>query len=300
MSRDAASPLRHEALRQALGRALESRDRHVFRVLVSLGNLPGPRANEAVAQAFADELASHGGAAEPLLREMATLDERQAAGTSAEIFLVYVAAQTFAARILRGFDVAGGYRDLELLAGDPRKVVRDGVISALRRLATAKDGAADALVTKLAAFADGFLGAAVALEALADRAVLDRIGDHDALAQRLDEATTLVEDAPRSAERSQGRRRLLEVLAETLPSFAQRVPAVRAWLLPRLATKQPELRAAFEDVVRRLQKAGATNETLAELRAALDRSRAPLRDPTHFKGPTRGRGRKAEGRTQRR
>lgn len=294
MKRSETTTLRSEALRDALDRTIASGDRYLFSLLVRHGNLPGPRPNEELAAAFGDELAARGAAADRVIAELVGMDETRARGTSAEAFLPYVGAHALGARIARKYDERRSADALEEMAGDARKVVRDGVVATLVRLAPKLD-----LPTRLASYFEGFLQAAVALEAMSNRDVLDRIADPTDLLERLDEATTLAEKAGRAAERTQGRRRLLEVLGMTIPVFATRYPAVVAWVGGRATTKQPELRVAFEEALTALTRAGAPTETLDTLRHALDGSAAPRRDPTTYMGPTRGRGRKANRRAER-
>jgi hypothetical protein len=298
MTGSKGQPLRNDAMRQALDRALSSSDRYLFTLLARFGNLPGPRPNYELAEAMGDELASRRTAADPLIIEMCSLDERQAPSQGSQVFLIVVGCHALAARYLVGFDRERAVDGLHELAGDPRKVVRDGVISALARLLKSADTAE--ILERLAGWTDGFLQAAVALEAVSSREVLERVRDGGLLVSRLEEATSLAENAGRAAERTQGRRRLLEVIPEAITAMGPRFPEVVGWLERRGATKHPELHASLEQALAGLQRAGVVDSDLDPVRKALDGSRPPLRDPTHYKGPTRGRGRKAQRRTERR
>lgn len=291
-------PLRNDAMRQALDRALESGDRYLFSLLTRFGNMPGPRPNVELAEAMGDELASRKAQADRLIIEMCTLDERQAPGQSAQAFLMYVGAHALASRYLAGYEAKRALDGLHEMAGDARKSVRDGVVSALARLLASAHG--KALIEQFSSWTDGFLQAAVVLEAVARREVLDKLDDPEALLARLDEATTLVEEASRAAERSQGRRRLLEVLPGAITVIAHRFHEALGWLEQRAKSQQPELHLALEHTLAALQKAGHVDADLDPIRKALDDARGPLRDPTHYKGPTRGRGRKAQRRSERR
>lgn len=291
---DRRGALRSAAVVKALAQAIETEDRHLFALLVRLGDLPGPRPNDDLAAAVGVALAATGSRGDHLLRELLAVDEARASGTSGEAYLPYVAAHTLAARIARDFDVRNGWTALEELAGDARKVVRDGVVSALIGLSDRED-----LAARFATWMDGYLQAAVALEVLSDRAALDRVANPDDIIARLDDATTLAEDAPRAAERSQGRRRLLEVIEITIPRFAARFAQTLDWLAKRAATKQPEIRAALEKALLGLDKKGLVDAKLDPIRKALDASRPLRRDPTDYRGPTRGRGRKAHRRGER-
>ena len=299
MARPKDATIRSEALLQALDRALTSSDRRVLQLLVRHGNLPGTRPNHDLAAAFGDELAARGKVTDAFVRELCEVDEMRAQGNSGEAFLPLAGAHALASRILAGYDPKGSWRALAELAADTRKVVRDGVIAALTRLAMATPGAADEIMRKLGEWTTGFLPAAVALEMLAQRDVLERLTDVDALVARLEESTSLAEHASRAEERTQGRRRLLEVLGDVLPKFGARVPRVLAWLIERASLKQPEVRVAFEAALLGLTRAGIAHGDLDPLRRVLDDSAPPRRDPTTYVGTTRGRGRKAQRRSSR-
>jgi hypothetical protein len=181
----------------------------------------------------------------------------------------------------------------------PRALVREGVVTALSRAASSRPALTAEFVGRASGWTDGFLHAAVALELLTTKPFLEAPADLDGLRARLDEAIDLAENAPRSAERSQGRRRLLTVVEEALVPLLLRHRTLGAWLQSKLGTQQPELRAAFEGLVQRLARAGAPLDLLEPLRVELDQTAPPRRDPTTFRGLTRGRGRKAQGRSAR-
>lgn len=299
-SANSGAGLRNEQIRIAFDEAVTRGDGRFFSLLSRFGGLPGPRPNVDLALAAGDLVVSRGAASEPLLRQMLALDEREADAKSGMIFVMQVAAQALAGRILAGFDVETSWQRLQDLAGDNRKPARDGVTVALERLAVRLGGGA--VLTRLSSWTDGFLQAAVALDALGRRTVLDvitpaAVGE---LVARVEEATAFAEAARRADERTQGRRRLLEALSDALPPMVQRFPAMLEWFEGRVVTTQPELRAALEQAVAGMQKLGMSDELLDPTRRALDGSVAPLRDPTHYRGPTRGRGRKAQRREQRR
>ena len=291
-----AEPLSSDVIRTALARFLRDGDRYVLTQLVRFGNLPGPNPNEGLAMAFGDELLKHGQASDRMLREL-LVDERQAPGQSGEAYLPYLGAHVAASRVNAGFDVTASWALLYELGGDARKVVRDGVVSGLVRLGI--EGDAEALLRQLAGWTNGFLQTAVAIEALTRRAVLEKLADPAPLIERFEEATNLAENAGRAQERSQGRRRLLEVLAQVLPEAAARHPAFLGWLTGRASTQHPEIRACFEQALLGLNKAGLMAADLDRLRAALDKAAPPRRDPKTYVGTTRGRGRKAQRRAER-
>jgi hypothetical protein len=297
MARVAPEGVRSEALQKALSKALESDDRHFFALLARMGNLPSPRPNLDLAMALGDELRARGRAADALVREMGSLDDGHAPGNRPEVFMLFVAGHVYGSRLLHGEDKQGSWRALSELAGDARKPVRDGAITALIRYAAAREENAANVVAMFAEWTDGFLQASVALTVLADRSVSDRIHDEGAVAARVAEAYACVANAGRADERSQGRRRLIEALGETIPELSVRFVAVFDGLLELAQHPHVELRPVLEVCLERFTKLGVKAERLDELRRTVDASRPQLRDPTHYRGTTRGRGRKAEGRS---
>lgn len=288
----ASAPLKSEQLRAALDRYLSSGDLLVFSLLTRHGGLPGPRPNHDLASAFAGELVTRRGDAERVIKVLLDGDSDTVRASLPTVFLPVVAAHALAARVAAGVDVARSVSLLSDLASDVRKVVRDGVVAALVNASARID------LFAYPPLQEGFLAKSVLLEALATREVLDRVADPEALVALLDAAATDIVDAPRAAERSQGRRRLLEVLGEKIPIFF-RFPEVQSWLVEVCRGDSPELRAALEIALTALQKRGISNTELDPVRASLDGSAPPRRDPLTYKGPTRGRGRKAGRRGER-
>lgn len=297
MARESAEGIRSEALQKAIERALVSDDRHLFALLARMGNMPSPRPNLELAIAVAEALRAKGRSADALVREMGSLDDRHAPGNRPEVFMLYLAAHCYGARLIAGEDKQGSWQALSELAGDTRKPVRDGVISALVRFGTARDGNSDLVLATFRGWTDGFLQGSVALAVLADRAVCDRLTDEAAVAARVSECCERVASASRAEERTQGRRRLIEALGELVPALSLRFPAVFDGLIALAAKQHLELRPFLEDALTRLTKLGAPVQRLDEIRHGLDASAPALRDPTHYRGTTRGRGRKAERRS---
>ncbi len=295
-----SSGLRNDQIRLAFDEAIARGDGRFFALLSRFGGLPGPRPNVDLALAAGDLIVARGAEADALLRQMLALDDHEADAKSAQVFLLQVAAQALAGRILKKYDAEQSWQRLEELAGDLRKPVRDGATVALERLCV-KLGTG-VVLARFASWTDGFMQAAVMLDTLARRPSIDALTPDsvDVLRERIEEAATLAEHARRAEERTQGRRRLLEAIADALPPIAQRFPAILTWLEERAVTQQPELRAAFEQTLVGLTRLNLGNEQLDPLRRALDTSLTPLRDPTNYRGPTRGRGRKAQRREQRR
>ncbi len=180
---------------------------------------------------------------------------------------------------------------LQKMAEDPRRLVRAGVVTALRRVA---HGSADALVEDLHAWTDGYLQAAVAIEAIADRSVLDQVSSATGVLARLSEAFALVEAAPRAHQRTQGYRDVLRALSEAPSAMMSRFgQATSLWLEEHAKVEAPDLREAISKAAALARKHGHRTDHVED---ALDRSAPPRRDPLTYVGPTRGRGKKARRR----
>jgi hypothetical protein len=151
--------------------------------------------------------------------------------------------------------------------------------------------AGDDLVLLLREWTDGYLSAAVALAALANRSWLDRTKSSRQLLARFDEAFSLAEEAPRADQRSQGFRTLVKTLSETPAVVMARFPDdTIAWLESRAATRNVDLRASIEQLVRKARARGHAVGELEGVEQQLDAAAKPRRDPKTYVGPTRRRG----------
>jgi hypothetical protein len=293
----AVEGLRSEPLRAALRDALAGRPRALEDHLARYGGGPDPRPNLKLAAAFGDEMAAWDGAAAPLLGRLGAHD---AAPDTREVFFPMAAAFGWVGRLRAGRDVEPAWQALLALAGDERQPVRHATQAALRAFALVRDGA-----RALVDYAGGWLdaedkevrwdAAAVVVDVLGDRQAMAGVGLQDVLAY----LTRVIADAaqaPRSAERSDGRRRLLVALPRTLGTVAAAGgEAGVAWLESECANAhQPDVRAALSDAVVRVQSASALSGQ--RVRQALEGSAKPPRDPTRIR-PGAGRG-KASRRTR--
>ena len=138
----------------------------------------------------------------------------------------------------------------------------------------------------------------VVLEVLGDRRVMASIGAPQTVLDYLTSVIDEIADAPRSAERSDARRRLLLALPAACDAA---VVAMRggdlgaSWLEAEcIRARQPDLRGALSNAILGLRHlaAGPGAETVQRLRHALEGSAKPLRDPTRLR-PGTGRGRES-------
>jgi hypothetical protein len=280
-----ASALRSDRLAKAAARTAATGDpRPLLDEAAHVLAAADPQRRIATARAVGQALARERGKVERALNAL-TLD-------SAGFWPRAFAAAAFAQRAVDGVDPRGADEALQALAESDADV-REAVIDALRtRLDAQGEGAG---IEELRAWTDGYLQAHVALAALADKTRLAAMTDAaaEAVVLRLDEAYTLADKAPRSADRSQGLRTLRRALPEQITLFAGRFSrVVFAWLDTKLAPKQPETREVVAATIARMKKASLPLAEAARLRATLDASAKPRRDLDRVVTGTRGRGKR--------
>ena len=285
--------LKSEALRSALDEALAGDARRLEEQLARHGAMPSPRPNLKLAQAFGAELARREGRVSQLLERLSGND---AAPDTAEVFLPIAAAHGWAWRLREGRDVEPAYASLLSLCADERGPVRVGTSDALCGLAARDDFAARLLERGLGWLDEEerelcFGAAALLVEVLGDARVLAALRDSEALLDYLSRVIDKVARAPRSAERSEGRRRALTSLTQTLPRVLTSVrpsEPVFAWFQAECQrASHPDVRRVLSDAIVKLGRTAGT-KNLAQLREALEQSQKPLRDPTL---PRKGTGR---------
>ncbi|WP_437816597.1 hypothetical protein [Sorangium sp. So ce1078] len=258
-------------------------------------NAPLPRVNLDLARAVGAAIADRGAPAERLVRALCS---------SAEEYALIVAAQALAAIAARGETAAGaagagrpsrarGARggldpldELGQLAENPRRVVRDGVVAALRAVIAARG---DAVVGELASWTDGYLQAYVALEALAERTLLAGLSAGAEVVARLEEAFAISDRSPRADERLQGLRLLRQGMPAQIATLAGRFPEVVRWLEEKTLVERPESRDVVAQAIAALRKGSFSDAETARLAAALSASAPPPRDPSRIVQGTRKR-----------
>lgn len=302
MNRPTSEGLKSEALRAALDEALQGDPARLEALLARHGGLPGPRPNVKLAAAFGAELGPMPGVLAPLLRR---LGDDDAGAESPRAFLPIAAAHGWANRVRNDREVQPAWDALEALAADPRGPVRVGTLDALINLCL-REGGTDALVARATRWLDTddreicFGAAALVIEALADPRVMGQVRAPDALLDYLAQAIAKIADAPRSAERSEGRRRVLTSLPGALAAVIAQVRSGERglrWFEEACgAASHPDVRQAFSQALLRLAQIpqAPTGAVIEGLRKALSDSAKPLRDPTRVR-PGTGRGRRSRG-----
>lgn len=294
--------LRNEALRAALAAALGGRTAALDDLLARLGRADSPRPNLRLAAAFGAELAAvtaGPGAVARLLTHLASAD---ADADKPAVFLPIAAAHGWVALLQAGREQEPAWAALAELAADARTPVRLGALDALTAFASRREGRrADALVARALGWLDHeerevqFGAAAVVVEVFGEGRALAALAHPEALLDYLSRAIDTIADAPRAAERSDARRRLLLALPRTLGTIVSsltRGDIGAAWLEAECArARHPDVREALSNTLVRFAARGADPGALVveRLRLALEGSAKPPRDPTRRRpGAARG------------
>jgi hypothetical protein len=289
----AGEGLKSEALREALRAALAGRPAALESLFARYGGGPDARPNLRLAAAFGDEMAGDVDT-RAATRLCARLAAEDAAPDTPQVFLPMAAAHGYVglARARREPELC--WAALRDLAGDERAPVRAATHAALRAHALLGGGAAE-LVARAGEWLDAgdretrYDAAALVVAILAEHQVVAGTRVFAAALAYLERAIAEAADAPRSAERSDGRRRLLAALPAALgTAVAAGGEEGAAWLEARCAeARRTDVRAALSDAVIRVQAASPV--VGQRVRQALAGSAKPPRDPTRIrKGAGRG------------
>jgi hypothetical protein len=296
--------LKSEALRSllqvALTRPTSATRAELEQALANHSGLPGVRPNLRLAAAVGVELAQAEGPVSALIAPWAAED---AAPDDARVFLPIAAAHVLAQRIRAGRDAETNWPLLQQLAADERSHVRVGALDALVSLA-AREGFADELVAHAAVWLEErdrelcYGSVATALDALGDPRVIAVLREPTPLFELLTAVIDHVADAPRAAQRSDGRRRVLRVVGSTLAQLVATLRGARTatdWFMAECErATHPDIRAALSDALQHVP--GVPNAppraVIDELRAGLEGSQKPLRDAARVR-PGTGRGRRS-------
>jgi hypothetical protein len=280
-------PLRNAAIVSALEQALAGRSQaELHAQLARAGGLPGPRPNWGLAWAVARAVADAGSRANTVVADLVAMNDRRAPARSALEFLPLVGAFCLASRALAKPALGPELDRLLSMADDPRHLVREGIALALIEIGSERS---EELVASLELWTKAYLPAAVALAALAARPWVDRLRSPDDVIARFDEAFSLAENAGRADRRSQGYRTLVETLSDAPSRVMHRFPGpMLAWLESRANTADVQLREALQVLIDGARSRGLGS--LEGVRAGLEASAPPRRDPKTYVGPTRRRG----------
>jgi len=274
----------------ALDDAIAGRSSALHELLTRGSRLPGPRINAALADSFAAACRTRGPAADSVAIAMASLSPTQAPGATVYEFLPACGLIALGARA--GTDPEARSRLLAVLhrhADDTRYRVRDAAVLGLSR-AGAMDG--DGLLGSVDSWMEGYFHAAAVLHAAAREPWLSNLENATLVVERLDQAFALARSAPRAAARFPGYKELVAAIGTDPASIAARFGRPVFELLERwAAVDDPSLRAAVSDLLASSKLAGRFGPDIARVRSALAASLPPPRNPDHYVGPTRRRGR---------
>ena len=286
-----------EALAEALSEALRGKFARIEDALMRLGGMPTTPPKFKLAQAFGAEMGKASGQASELLN---FLSQENSEPDHPRVYLPMAAAFGWAGRARAGRDVETAWQGLAFLAADERDPVRLATREALTALCTLP-GASDELVSRAMAWLalpdreERCNASSTMVEVLGDKKVLSQLKDAEALFTYLSALLFELGEMPRSAERSDGRRRVLQGMPRT---FAQAVATFAAsgegpeWLDKECeGTRQPILREVLSATLVKLitSGGGVSAEVIERSRAALKGSAKPPRDPTRIrKGAGRG------------
>jgi hypothetical protein len=269
--------LRSSGIEAALAVAVSRGDMaDLFQRLERASGVPGPRPNLDLARAVGGAIAGYEKRATPLVGKL--VDQANA-------YLVVVGIMALAARLLANIDERGALRSLHDLAEDERRLVRDGVVQALRAVIAVRG---ESIIAELAGWTDGYLHAHVALEALADRTLLACLPTSGEVLARVHEAFMLADSSPRAHERSHGLRTLRRGLPTQIVTIASRFSEGLTWLTEQAKASRPETREVVSEAVSVVRRnlSGADADRLAAVLAA---SAPPPRDPSRIVHGTRKR-----------
>jgi hypothetical protein len=281
-------PTASDPLGRALDEAISGRPSALHALLARGSKLPGTRANDALADAFAQACRARGSRADSVVLGLARLDEDQAPGATALEFLPVCGVLALGTRAAMDEKVRAPFiAELHARADDLRFRVRDAVVDSLARTGAR---AGDWLVAEVASWMDGYFHAAAVVRALSRETWLSALHDPGPPLARLDEAFELSRNAPRAAARYPGRKALVEAISNALSPLGVRFGSPFFDTLSRWAiTSDPELREMVTGALTDKRLESRFGPELARVKAALDTSRAPVRNPDHDKGPTRDR-----------
>jgi hypothetical protein len=276
-------------LGRALDEAIEGRPSALHALLARGSRLPGTRANDALADAFAQECRARGPQADGVVLALARLNEEEAPGATALEFLPVCGICALGTRAANDEKTRGQVvSELHSRADDLRFRVRDAVVDALARIGAR---AGDWLVAAVDPWMDGYFhGAAVVRALTRESSWLGALHDAAPVMARLDQAFACARDAPRAAARYPGRKALVEAIGMGLGPIAVRFGAPTFEMLARwAATSDPELRELVATTLDDKRLANRFGPELSRVRVALDASKAPVRNPDHDHGPSRDR-----------
>lgn len=273
--------------------AWEGETKALIELLLRRGGLPGPRPNIKLALSAAQGLAGGGEKGHGVLDAWRLMGEAEApVGTAYPILpMVGVLGYGFiASRASCSDEFERALATLHQHADDNRREVRQAVVTSLT---IAMQGQSHPTLEALHGWTDGYFHAEVMLQALSEPSVLQATRDADLVLERLQDAYTLVSDAPRSHQRSHGYRALVRTMSHAVAAIGRRYPQpVVHWIEQQVQGSNKDLLDMLHASLRRLRDEGLRRGDVQSIYQAIDAAEPAPRDPRWNVGPTRGRGKK--------
>lgn len=283
-----ANPVR--TVEQLVADACEGHPENLRELLLRRSGLPGPRPNYKLAVSVARLLASHGNNGRQLLHDMRQLGIDQAPVASAHTVFPMVGVLglgVVACNEKSPSERCKHISHIRAFADDERREIRDAVVIGLE-MCFSNDPVGT--LACLDSWSQGYFPAVQMLRAMCTQTFIDQLRTpHDAF-ERLGQAFSLAQTAPRSHQRSQGYRALVEQLATTLVAFAKRFSdETSAWIEQHAPLCTHDLLHAMQATLDKLQQQGLPAANTQRLQGTLDQQVPPPRDPRWHVGPTRKR-----------
>lgn len=288
--------MKNADLSDLVAEAAAGRTEALFRRLELGSGLPGPRANLPLAQEFADICVGLGAKTDALSYKLANVPADEARGASTKEFLAVCGVLAIGGRAQADKSArAKAIALLEERAEDVRFRVRDAVPMALVAIGS-KMG--PDLVDAINGWMDRYFQAAAVLRALTEAPWLETFAPSESAEplRLADEAFVLAREAPRSAFRYPGHKALLDALSAAPRALIKRFGKATLDQLVQWTDglKQPELRDAILANLSDAQFKKPYAEELKKIRAGVEGSKAPPRDPTRLIQGMRSRGKKRD------
>lgn len=268
---------RDEAIGKALDEAIAGNRAPFYDKMRRASGLPGPRFNDALVRAFANECARRGAECDALLAALRAFHDDIAKHGHVDEFLAILGIAGTGARAAA--DKKARKKLMEPIAEasrDSRTRIRVEVTHALISIGMEEGEVFGNTLRMWAEDEDAYVVQA-ALEATANGELLPKLGPEHASAI-LDLAYKRIYNESRSGRRSEAFNRLMRAMAVLPAQIVGRYPQLTEVIEKHIHTKDEDVRIAIEEVLPAIKK-GRAHERAAAIEAALASTKKPSRDP---------------------
>lgn len=288
-----ANPVR--TVEQLVADACAGHPENLRELLLRRSGLPGPRPNFKLAVSVARLLASHGDSGRQLLRDMRQLALDQAPVASAHTVFPMVGVLglgVVASSAKSPSERCKHITRLRSFADDERREIRDAVVMGLE-MCFSND--TEGTLGCLDSWSQGYFPAVQMLRAMCTQAFIGQLRSPQVAFERIEQAFSLAQTAPRSHQRSQGYRALVNQLITTLVALGKRFSDdTSAWIEQHAPLCTHDLLHAMQATLDKLQQQGLPAAHTQRLQGTLDQQVPPPRDPRWNVGPTRKRSKQSK------